>query len=57
MAERAGVAVDYDNPVEFGGTRLYPVTPDRISLGRAVGRDVRGYAFEGAGIGMNVYLS
>lgn len=52
MAERAGVAVDYDHPVEFGGTRLYPVTPDRISLGRAVGHDIRGFAFEGEGIGI-----
>lgn len=43
-AERAGLAIDYDHPIDFGGRLAYPVTADRISLGRAVGRDIRGIA-------------
>jgi hypothetical protein len=44
LADRAGIAVDYDHPQEFGGGTLYPITPDRISLGKAVGRDINGFA-------------
>ncbi|MFI7636785.1 aspartyl protease family protein [Nonomuraea sp. NPDC049400] len=43
-AKRAGLTVDYDHPIEKNGVPLYPVTPERISLGRAVGRNVRGFA-------------
>ncbi|WP_188196727.1 retropepsin-like aspartic protease [Nonomuraea sp. SYSU D8015] len=43
-AERAGLKVDYDHPIEKNGVPFYPVTPERISLGRAVGRNVRGFA-------------
>lgn len=48
MADRAGIPVDYAHPVRPG---LYPVTPDRISLGRAVGYGVNGLASEGPAIG------
>lgn len=52
LAERVGMTVDYDNPRQIQGTTVYPVTADRISLGRAVGRDVRGLASERGGMGM-----
>jgi hypothetical protein len=43
--------VDYAHPIDFGGSRLYPITPERISLGRAVGRRVNGLAAAGVPIG------
>ena len=44
-AERAGIEVDYAHPEKFNGTiDVFPIVPDRISLGRAVGRNVRGIA-------------
>ncbi|MEV0195878.1 aspartyl protease family protein [Nonomuraea sp. NPDC050691] len=47
IAERLGITVDRDHPVPGNGpSKLYPITPERISLGRAVGRDVRGFAAE-----------
>ncbi|WP_345575440.1 aspartyl protease family protein [Nonomuraea rosea] len=48
IAERAGgITVDHDHPIEQpGGNKLYPITAERISLGRAVGRDVPGHAAE-----------
>lgn len=45
-AKKAGLEIDYDNPLTKNGVNLYPVAPDRISLGKAVGRKVRGYASE-----------
>ncbi len=42
VAERAGIPVDYSNPGEINGRPVYPITAERISLGRAVGHDVRG---------------
>jgi hypothetical protein len=45
IAERAGIEVDYAHPERFnGGIEVFPIVPDRISLGRAVGRNVRGIA-------------
>jgi tetratricopeptide (TPR) repeat protein len=41
-AERAGVEIDYDHPQNSGGMTSYSITPARISLGRAVGRNVPG---------------
>ncbi|HEX6355405.1 aspartyl protease family protein [Actinophytocola sp.] len=52
MAERVGITVDYDHPRQMGGTTVYPITADRISLGRAVGHDVRGFASERGGMGI-----
>jgi hypothetical protein len=46
IAERVGVKVDYDHPIEHFGNKIYPITADRISLGRAVGRNVPGHAAE-----------
>ncbi|MFI6602880.1 hypothetical protein ACIBHX_42075 [Nonomuraea sp. NPDC050536] len=46
LAERVGFKVDYDHPIERFGNKIYPVTADRISLGRAVGRDLGGHAAE-----------
>jgi hypothetical protein len=46
IAERVGFTVDYDHPRERFGNKMYPITADRISLGRAVGRDVPGQAAE-----------
>ncbi|WP_283139578.1 aspartyl protease family protein [Rhizohabitans arisaemae] len=46
IAERTGIEVDYANPVEHNRRKYYPITPDRVSLGKAVGRNVRGYAWE-----------
>jgi hypothetical protein len=46
IAEQADLDVDYDNPTERFGTKTYPVTADRISLGKAVGRNVRGMVAE-----------
>ncbi|GHF21536.1 hypothetical protein GCM10017786_64460 [Amycolatopsis deserti] len=47
IAERAGIAVDYANPGEINGRPVYPVVADRVSMGRAVGHDVRGSASAG----------
>jgi tetratricopeptide (TPR) repeat protein len=44
IAERAGIQVDFARPELFNGVQVFPILPDRISLGRAVGRDVRGIA-------------
>ncbi|MFG3689639.1 aspartyl protease family protein [Micromonospora sp. NPDC047740] len=44
IAERAGIEVDYAHPQEFNGSTIYPITPDRISLGKAVGHEVSGMA-------------
>lgn len=42
IAQEAGITVDYNNPVEANG-QLYPsISPDKISLGNAVGRRVLG---------------
>ncbi|WP_026414026.1 retropepsin-like aspartic protease [Actinomadura oligospora] len=47
IAERAGIAVDRDHPIPSpNGAKVYPCRPDRMSLGRAVGRNVLGYAVE-----------
>ncbi|MGW7484254.1 aspartyl protease family protein [Nonomuraea muscovyensis] len=46
IAERVGMTVDYDHPIEHAGNKLYPITAERISLGRAVRRDIRGHAVE-----------
>ncbi|MEU0569635.1 aspartyl protease family protein [Nonomuraea sp. NPDC005983] len=43
-AERAGIEIDYEHPNENGGISFYPITPARISLGRAVGRNIPGVA-------------
>ncbi|MFI0485328.1 aspartyl protease family protein [Actinomadura sp. 9N215] len=43
-AGRAGVEIDYDHPQNSGGMPSYPIRPARISLGRAVGRNVPGVA-------------
>jgi hypothetical protein len=49
MAEQVGIEVDYAHPelIPVGGgvIEVYPIVPDEISLGRAVGRNVRGSAF------------
>ncbi|GAA3454813.1 aspartyl protease family protein [Dactylosporangium matsuzakiense] len=44
IAERAGIPVDYAHPEQVEGTDVYPIRPDRIALGRAVARNVRGNA-------------
>jgi tetratricopeptide (TPR) repeat protein len=45
IAEQVGIEVDYAHPEKFNGTiEVFPIVPDRISLGRAVGRNVRGIA-------------
>lgn len=41
-AKKAGVAIDYDHPSDQGPMKAYPITPDRISLGRAVGGKMPG---------------
>lgn len=52
FAEQAGITVDYANPRQMGGTTVYPATADRLSLGRAVGRGIRGFASERGGMGI-----
>lgn len=52
IAERVGMTVDYDHPLQKGGNTVYPTTADRLSLGRAVARDVRGHASERGGAGI-----
>lgn len=52
MAERVGMTVDYDHPRQMGGNTVYPITADRVALGRAVGHDVRGFASERGGLGI-----
>jgi Aspartyl protease/Tetratricopeptide repeat len=45
IAEQAGIEVDFAHPVFFNGViPAYPIMPDEISLGRAVGYKVRGLA-------------
>ncbi|MGW5416890.1 tetratricopeptide repeat protein [Actinomadura geliboluensis] len=44
IAERAGIAVDYDHPLPQPAGKLYPITADRISLGGAIGRGIPGHA-------------
>jgi hypothetical protein len=44
IAKRAGIAVDLSHPIAGPGPVGYPITPDRISLGDAVGRHVPGIA-------------
>ncbi|MEU4548047.1 tetratricopeptide repeat protein [Nonomuraea dietziae] len=46
IAKKAGLKVDYDDPIEQNGNKRYRVTAERISLGRTVRRNIRGYAFE-----------
>ncbi|MFC5182039.1 aspartyl protease family protein [Actinomadura harenae] len=47
IAERLGIAVDRDHPVSSrNGIDVYPCRPDRMSLGRATGRHVLGFAAE-----------
>ena len=43
-AERAGITIDWTHPtpVNGGTATVYPITPDRISIGDAVGRRVPG---------------
>ncbi|MEV4221576.1 aspartyl protease family protein [Nonomuraea sp. NPDC049725] len=49
IAERVdGFEVDYAHPNERFGIKSYPITAERISLGRAVRHGVRGLAFEKA---------
>lgn len=43
-AKRAGVAIDYQHPSDQGPMKAYPITPDRTSLGGAVGRHIPGVA-------------
>jgi predicted aspartyl protease len=45
IAQQAGIEVDFAHPVLFNGViPAYPIVPDEISLGRAVGRNIRGLA-------------
>ncbi|WP_182898788.1 aspartyl protease family protein [Microbispora sp. H10830] len=44
IAEKIGMEVDYDHPIEQPGNKVYPITADRISLGSAVAHDVHGHA-------------
>ncbi|GAA3697459.1 hypothetical protein GCM10022224_074150 [Nonomuraea antimicrobica] len=48
IADRAGgITVDRDHPIEQpGGIKLYRITAERISLGRAVGRNLPGHAVD-----------
>ncbi|WP_024936193.1 hypothetical protein [Actinomadura welshii] len=46
IAERAGIEVDYDHPIQQPGGRLFPIRPERISLGTRVRRDMPGHAAE-----------
>jgi hypothetical protein len=43
-AERAGIAIDWSHPtpVNGGTATVYPIAPDRISIGDAVGRHLPG---------------
>jgi hypothetical protein len=44
-AQRAGVAIDYDDPITANGSIIaYPIAPDTMALGKAVGRHVPGIA-------------
>jgi predicted aspartyl protease len=45
-AERARIEIDYDHPQTGGGMTTYPISPARISLGKAVGRNVPGFVGE-----------
>jgi hypothetical protein len=42
VAQKAGISVDYDHPVSFLGQMVPSISPDKISLGNAVGRHVPG---------------
>jgi tetratricopeptide (TPR) repeat protein len=45
IAEQVGIEVDFAHPVYFNGViPAYPIVPDEISLGRAVGHNIRGLA-------------
>ncbi|MBE1537581.1 tetratricopeptide repeat protein [Actinomadura algeriensis] len=46
IAERAGLAVDYDRPLPQPAGKLYPVTADRIGLGGAIGHGIPGHAVD-----------
>ncbi|TDD93505.1 aspartyl protease family protein [Actinomadura rubrisoli] len=46
IAEQVGIEVDYEHPADRFGHRTYPIMADRISLGRAVRRNVPGHAAE-----------
>ncbi|WP_433008689.1 aspartyl protease family protein [Kribbella sp. CA-294648] len=52
IAEQYGLTVDYAHPRERNGIKVYPVTADRISLGNAVRRNIRGNAVEKLGPGI-----
>ncbi|HET6711340.1 aspartyl protease family protein [Amycolatopsis sp.] len=52
LAERLGIPVDRAHPRQMGGTTVYPITAERISLGGATGHDVRGFASERGGLGI-----
>ncbi|MFI6449108.1 hypothetical protein [Kitasatospora sp. NPDC050543] len=43
-AERAGITIDWSDPtpVNGGTATVYPITPDRISIGDAVGQHLPG---------------
>ncbi|WP_129840291.1 aspartyl protease family protein [Streptomyces sp. RFCAC02] len=45
-AERAGIALDYENPIQGGLGTAYAIVADRVGLGRAVGEGIRGFADE-----------
>ncbi|MEV0611780.1 aspartyl protease family protein [Nonomuraea sp. NPDC050404] len=47
IAERAGIQVDYDKPQGPEGSGRYAATAEKISLGRAVGHDIPGWAGPG----------
>jgi hypothetical protein len=44
MAKKVGIELDEANKDKFNGIDVYRIFPDRISLGDAVGRNVRGIA-------------
>ncbi|MGW4064190.1 aspartyl protease family protein [Amycolatopsis sp. NPDC004747] len=52
LAEQLGIPVDRAHPRQMGGTTVYPITAERISLGGATGHDVRGFAAERGGLGL-----
>ena len=41
-AKRARIEIDYDHPQTGGGMTAYPISPARISLGKAIGRNIPG---------------
>lgn len=48
-AERAGVQVGWDHPID-AGHGVYPITPERMSLGKAIRRHVKGTAEVNPGV-------